>query len=83
MTTLTIPLDPATEAALDEIAAATQRPKAEIAADLVAEYVRHRADYSELVREAREDFAAGRTFTAEEVAAGARAIIAGARARTP
>jgi predicted transcriptional regulator len=83
MSTLTIPLDPATEAALEEIAIAAKRPKAEIAADVVADFVRDRDDYSELVRQAREDFAAGRTFTPEAVAAGARAIISGARTRQP
>ncbi|MEQ1617779.1 MAG: hypothetical protein ABL883_05495 [Terricaulis sp.] len=81
MSTLAIPIDAATEAALDEIAAAAKRPKADIAAQAVADYVRHRAEYAELVREAREDFAAGRTFTPEEVAAGAQSIIAGAKAR--
>jgi hypothetical protein len=43
MTTLTIPLDPATSAALDEIAAATRRPKADVAAEALADYVRHAA----------------------------------------
>lgn len=83
MPTLTIPLDPATEAALDQISATTKRSKSDIAAQAVADYARFTAEYAELVREAREDFAAGRTFTAEEVAAGAEAIIAGAKARKP
>ena len=75
------PLDPATDAALDEISAATNRPKSDIAAQAFADYVRFTAEYAELVREAREDFAAGRTFTPVEVAAGAQAIIVGAKAR--
>jgi predicted transcriptional regulator len=78
---LTIPLDPATEAALDEIAATTKRAKADIAAEALADYVRHASEFEAMVREAREDFAAGRTFTHEEVAASARAIIEAAKAR--
>lgn len=82
MPTLTIPLDAATEAALDQISATTNRPKSDIAAQAVADYVRFAAEYAELVDEARQDFAAGRTFTPEEVAAGGQAIIAGAKARS-
>jgi|CXWL01.1.fsa_nt_gi predicted transcriptional regulator len=81
MPTLTIPLDPATSAALDQIAAATKRAKADIVADALADYVRQASEFEGLVREAREDFAAGRIFTHEEVAAGARAIIEAAKAR--
>lgn len=82
MSTLTIPLDGATEAALDQISAATNRPKSDIAAQAVVDYVRFTSEYAELVDEARQDFAAGRTFTPEEVATGANAIIAGAKARS-
>lgn len=84
MTTLTIPLDPATEAALDEIAAATQRSKAEIAAQALADYFRHAAlpqltisdeDLRASIEEQRRQIAAGTAvlYAHEEVMAGARA----------
>lgn len=84
MSTLTIPLDPATSAALDEIAAATARPKADIAAEALADYVRHAAlppltisdeDLRASVEEQRREIAAGTAtlYPHKEVMAGARA----------
>ncbi len=67
MTTLTIPLDPATEAALDEIAAATKRPKADVAATLLAELSRTEADTIAAIKRGMADVAAGRTTSHEEV----------------
>jgi predicted transcriptional regulator len=81
MSALTIPLDPATDAALEEMAASSKRAKADIAAEMLADYVSAASDHERLVREAREDFAAGRTFTHEDVAASAKAIIETAAAR--
>lgn len=82
MSAITIPLDPATEAALDEIAAASSRTKAEVAADLLAGSAQHVAELHELVREAREDIAAGRVHSRDDVAASVQAII-DAAARKP
>jgi predicted transcriptional regulator len=81
MTSLTIPLDPDTDNALDEIAETTKRSKAQIVAEAVAAYVDYQAELEAMVREAREDFAAGRTFSHEEAMADARAIIEAAKAR--
>jgi|CXWL01.1.fsa_nt_gi predicted transcriptional regulator len=84
MPTLTIPLDPATSAALDEIAAAAARPKADIAAEALADYVRHAAlppltigdeDLRVSIEEQRREIAAGTAmlYPHKEVMAGARA----------
>lgn len=81
MTTLSFPLDPATESALDELSAKTKRPKSEIAAEALADYLREAAALEALAAEAREDFSAGRTFTHEETMASARAIIEAAQAQ--
>lgn len=81
MSKLIVPVDDATDATLDEIAAATQRAKSDVAAELLADYARHSSEFEALVREAREDFAAGKAFSHDEVVAGARAIIDAAKAR--
>jgi predicted transcriptional regulator len=44
MTELTIPLDSATDAALDQIASASKRSKVDVAADLLAGLARDEAD---------------------------------------
>lgn len=82
MSAITVPLDPATDAALDEIAGASGRSKVQVAADLLAGYAQHVAELHELVREAREDIAAGRVHSRGEVAASVQAII-DAAARRP
>ncbi|HWA22093.1 MAG TPA: hypothetical protein VG735_06830 [Caulobacterales bacterium] len=81
MTDLTIVIDAATEFALERVAEATKRPKAEVAAEALASHLRDQADLEAMVLEAREDFAAGCTFSADQVAESARAIIEAARAR--
>ncbi len=69
MTTLTIPLDSATSAALDEIAVATQRPKADVAATLLAELARTEADTVAGIKRGMADAAAGRTTSHEDAMA--------------
>lgn len=86
MSTLTIPLDPATDAALDEIAAATARPKADIAAEALADYVRHAAlppltisdeELRASIEEQRREIATETAvlYPHEEVMADARAML--------
>lgn len=58
---ITITLDPATEAALDEIAAATKRPKADIVARAVADFARDEALTIAAIKRGMADVAAGRT----------------------
>lgn len=58
---ITITLDPATEAALDEIAAATKRPKADIVAGAVADFARDEAQTIAEIKRGMADVAAGRT----------------------
>ena len=67
MSTLTIPLDPATEAALDEIAAAARRPKADVAAELLAGFAKDEAQTIAAIKRGMADVAAGNT-TSHEVA---------------
>lgn len=65
MATLTIPLDSATEAALDEIAAATKRPKADIVAQAIADFVKDEAETVAAIKRGMADVAAGRTTSHE------------------
>jgi predicted transcriptional regulator len=79
MTDLTIAIDSATDNALERAAKASHRSKAEIAAEALASYMRDQAELEAMVREARDDFAAGRIFNDESVAEGVRKIIEAAR----
>lgn len=81
MTDLTIAIDPVTDSALERAAKATKRSKAEIAADALAAYMRDQDELEAMVREAREDFAAGRVFSHDQVGESTRAILDGARKR--
>lgn len=65
MTPLTIPLDPATEAALEEISAATKRPKADVAAELLAGFAKDEAHTIAAIKRGMADVAAGRTTSHE------------------
>jgi predicted transcriptional regulator len=67
MSTLTIPLDPATEAALEEISVATKRPKADVAAELLAGFAKDEAHAIAAIKRGMADVAAGRT-TSHDVA---------------
>jgi predicted transcriptional regulator len=69
MTDLTIPLDAATEAALDEIAATTKRPKADIAAEALAAFVRDEAETIAAIKRGVADVAAGRTTSHDDAMA--------------
>jgi len=69
MTDLTITLDAATEAALDEIAAATKRAKADIVAEALAAFVRDEAETIAAIKRGMADVAAGRTVSHEEAMA--------------
>jgi predicted transcriptional regulator len=69
MTTLTIPLDPTTAAALDEIETATKRPKADIVAQAVADFARTEAGTIAAIKRGMADVAAGRTTSHEDAMA--------------
>ena len=69
MSTLTIPLDPATEAALDQIAAATRRARSDIAAELLAGFARDEAATIAAIGRGMADVAAGRTVSHEDAMA--------------
>jgi predicted transcriptional regulator len=62
MSDITIPLDPATDAALDEIAGATKRSRTDVAADLLAGIAGHEADIIAKIKRGLEDVQAGRTI---------------------
>ncbi len=72
MTDLTIALDAATDSAPERVAEAANKPKAEVAAEALASYLRDQADLEAMVQEARDDFAAGRTFTSDQIAESTR-----------
>ncbi|HVK80038.1 MAG TPA: hypothetical protein VM915_05445 [Verrucomicrobiae bacterium] len=59
MSDLTVPIDPVTDAALEEIAAARKRPKGAIAAEALAAYARHEAEIMAKIRRGQEDVRAG------------------------
>ncbi|MES1200953.1 MAG: CopG family transcriptional regulator [Pseudomonadota bacterium] len=69
MTDLTIPVDSATDTALDEIATATKRSKAAVAADLLSQFVRDEADVVAAILRGRADVDAGRTTAHEDAMA--------------
>ena len=69
MTDLTISLDAATEAALDEIAATTKRAKADIAAEALATFVRDEVETIAAIKRGVADVAAGRTVSHEDAMA--------------
>lgn len=69
MTNLTISLDAATEAALEEIAATTKRAKADIAAEALAAFVRDEAETIAAIKGGMADVAAGRTVSHEDAMA--------------
>lgn len=69
MSALTITIDHATEAALDEIAAATRRTKADIAAEALAAFVRDEAETIAAIKRGMADVAAGRTVSHEDAMA--------------
>jgi predicted transcriptional regulator len=79
--TLTVPLDAATEAALDEIAATTRRAKGDIAAEAVTAYVRHEAETIAKIKRGIADVDAGRTVPHDQVMREARQIIKEAKQR--
>jgi len=69
MATISIPVDPATDTALDEIAAATKRSKVDIAADLLAQFARDEAETVAAILRGRADIDAGRTISHEDAMA--------------
>lgn len=81
MSAITIPLDAATDAKLDEIARATHRDKAEIAADALALYASWERENIAKIRRGLADIEAGRTVPHEQVMAEAREIIEQAKQR--
>lgn len=81
MSAITITVDPATEAKLDEIAAATKRGKNEIVADAVAAFAEHEAQVVAKIKRGMEDVRAGRTVPHDEVMRRADQAIAEAEQR--
>ncbi|HYD87667.1 MAG TPA: ribbon-helix-helix protein, CopG family [Vitreimonas sp.] len=81
MSAITIPLDPDTEAKLDEIAAATKRGKSEIVADAVAAFARDEAETIAKIKRGMADVEAGRTVPHEQVMREMREIIEQAKQR--
>lgn len=77
MNAISVPVDAATEEALDKIAAATKRSRQEIVAEALAAFVRGEAEIIESIRQAQAELRAGKGLSHEEVMAGARKIIAG------
>jgi len=77
MNAISVPMDAETEEALDKIAAATKRPRQDIAAEAIAAFVREEAETIESILQAQADLRAGKGFSHEDVMARARKIIAG------
>jgi predicted transcriptional regulator len=69
MSDITITIDSSTEAALDEIAAATRRERADIVAEALAAFVRDEAATIAAIKRGMADVAAGRTVSHEEAMA--------------
>lgn len=69
MSDITIPLDPATDAALDEIANATKRDRTDVAADLLAGIAGHEAEIIAKIKRGLEEVRAGRTVEHAEAMA--------------
>jgi predicted transcriptional regulator len=69
MSNITIHLDPATDAALDEIASATQRNRADVAADLLAGIAGREAEFIAKVKSGLKDARSGRMIDHEEAMA--------------
>ena len=63
MVDITLPIDAATDAALDRIATATRRDKSAIAADALGAYARHEAETIAAIQRGMGDAAADRTVS--------------------
>jgi len=81
MSAITITVDAATEAKLDEIAAATNRGKDEIVADAVAVFARQEAETIAKIKRGLADVEAGRTVAHAQVMREVREIIERAKQR--
>jgi predicted transcriptional regulator len=66
MTNITLPIDAATDSALERIAAATQRDKVKVAADALAAFAQDEAEIIDGILRGMADVAAGRTVSHEE-----------------
>lgn len=69
MSDITIHLDPETDAALDEIATAMKRDRADVAADLLAGIAGREADIIAKIKRGLEDVREGRTISHEDAMA--------------
>jgi len=65
MTDITLPIDAATDSALDRIAAATRRDKLSVAADALAAFAREEAEIIDGIMRGMADVEAGRTVSHE------------------
>lgn len=81
MASVTITLDPDTEAALDSIAEATQKGKDQILAEALASIVHDEAEIIAKIKRGLADVEAGRTTPHEEAMAEMQAIIDEAKQR--
>ncbi len=77
MNAISIPVDAATEEALDKIAAATKRSRQDIAAEAVAVFVRDEAEIIDSILKAQAELRAGKGVSHEEVMARVGKTLAG------
>ena len=77
MTDITLPIDAATDSALDRIAAATRRDKLSVAADALAAFAQEEAEIIDGILRGMADVEAGRTVSHEEAMASFRAAARG------
>lgn len=76
---VSIPLDEATKARLDELAAAYDAAPEALAAQAIERMIEDEAAFNAAMDEADADLAAGRTYANDEVFAEVRAVIAARR----
>lgn len=69
MNAISVPMDAATEEALDKIAEATKRSRQDIAAEAIAAFVREEAETIEAILEAQAQVRAGDTISHEQAMA--------------
>ncbi len=77
MADITLPIDDATDSALDRIAAATRRDKLAVAADALATFAQEEAEIIDGILRGMADAAAGRTVSHEDAMARLRKTAVG------
>lgn len=79
MSDLTVPIDAATEATLNELAVTRRQSKDAIAAEALAAFARREADIMRKIKRGQDDVSAGRTISHDEVMRRAAQIIESAQ----